>query len=143
MDYSPFDLAAMQVGDPDIDRGHESLLRVLGRLKGVGSERKGHEFELILAELGKELQTHIASEESLLTALGMPDEDVRRHLRAHSDIIENLALISFLVPRKAALSHLDIFMEVQEWIVFHFLNHDLKMRPYIACKNKGSVTPAI
>jgi hemerythrin len=77
------------LGLPEIDSQHRALFAQLDRLIGKPQSHPVAEpFSEILSQLGRQIDAHFLSEESILQACDMPPEELAEHMSAHEEILE-------------------------------------------------------
>jgi hemerythrin len=121
------------IGVPSIDREHEELLSLLVRFSHANGARQSAEHIAEIAiRLGEQLGQHFRSEERILGSIGMPRDDVLRHVQAHREIIAKCAQLNLDLTEGKTLDLADVAQMVKVWIVDHLLAHDTKIRQYLA-----------
>lgn len=130
-------LASLKIGDARIDGEHERLFGELYRLRHEmleGDEASGGRSGFLgtLGAIGTTMMAHFEHEERFIATLGMPEPEVRSHLGAHREIVHQYAELNLRLMRDASLDSEAVLTMVQEWIFYHLIRHDLKMRPYVA-----------
>ena len=123
-------LASLKVGEATIDEEHESLFRLLQKLREAPQDRGPGGFGDVLSEFGEILMAHFEHEESFFKRLAMPEALVQSHLRSHREIVHQYAELCLALIEDDGIDRESILAMIQEWIVFHLIQHDLKLRPY-------------
>ena len=123
--------SSLEIGDSMIDEEHEALFRLLHQVRDAG--RAGGnpgEFSDCLNALGKALMDHFEHEERLLKTLEMPESELQRHLRAHREIVHQYAELSLAMMHDDGIDREDVLTMIQDWILYHLIQFDMKIRPY-------------
>ncbi len=135
-------LASLKIGDAVIDGDHERLFGELYRLRqqmleGEAGSGGRSGFQATLGAIGGAMMAHFEHEERFLATLGMPASEVQSHLGAHREIVRQYAELNLRLLQDPSLDSEAVLTMVQEWIFYHLIRHDLKMRPYVALMNTG------
>ncbi|SDG53463.1 bacteriohemerythrin [Propionivibrio dicarboxylicus] len=130
-------LASLKIGDAAIDGEHERLFGELYRLRqemlaggAASGGRSG--FQSTLGTIGATMMAHFEHEERFFATLGMPESEVLCHLGAHREIVHQYAELNLRLLQDPSLDSEAVLTMVQEWIFYHLIRYDLKMRPYVA-----------
>ena len=124
-------LASLKVGEATIDEEHENLFRLLKTLREAPPGRGPGGFGDVLSAFGSVLMAHCEHEESFFKKLAMPEALVQSHLRSHREIVHQYAELCLALIEDDGIDRESILAMIQEWIVYHLIQHDLKMRPYV------------
>ena len=125
-------LASLRIGEPSIDDEHESLLNLLHRLRVASPVAdKSEGFSTVLNAIGQQLSTHFEHEEEFFKKFGMPDVDVRNHIRSHQQIMRKHASLLADFMKDSSANHEHVLSKVEDWILVHWVQHDLKMKAFI------------
>ena len=125
-------LASLRIGEPSIDDEHESLLNLLHRLQVASPVAdKSEGFSTVLNAIGQQLSTHFEHEEEFFKKFGMPDVDVRNHIRSHQQIMRKHASLLADFMKDSSANHEHVLSKVEDWILVHWVQHDLKMKAFI------------
>lgn len=126
----------MTVDESVIDEDHKLLIEIVNTFEMALNRKISPE----TVDQGLKLLKHYAiehfrREEELQRAVQYPFLDA--HCREHRDLIKRLD--SIIAHRKTAATRSDIVEVAQqivalvkEWLVYHILQTDLRMRPYVA-----------
>jgi hemerythrin len=124
---------SLLIGVPSIDREHQDLLLLLVRLSHhPEAHMQSEPISEILLRLGEQLDGHFRAEERLFGACGMPRDDVLLHVQAHHQILEQYAQLNLDLMQGNVPALADFAQMVKEWIVDHLLEHDVKIKQYLA-----------
>ena len=133
---------ALRIGLPVIDRQHAELV---GRLEHLNAEREaqpgGDAFSLSLSRLGLQIGEHFDTEEGILRSCGMPDDLVREHVQAHTEILEQYARLNIELMAGMCRSREETLGLIRRWVVEHVLTHDSRIRDYLPQRNEGAKEP--
>ena len=88
-------------------------------------------FSEVLSLLGELITDHFRNEERYFAACGMPAAEVRAHLMAHSEILEQYTQLNFDLMAHKTIAMPAVAQMIKEWIVHHLVEHDLKIRQYV------------
>ena len=129
----------LSVGDTTLDGHHKNLIDLINtayesRSKSARNERGTLSTDAILAELLDYTRYHFVEEEKVMEAASFPD--LEEHRRLHADLIQKLAELrhrSKMTP--SAVSAVDIFDFLSQWLIRHILVKDLRFQPYIKIKH--------
>lgn len=121
------------LGLPEIDSQHLALFAQFDRLIGKPhSHPVAEPFSEILSQLGRQIDAHFVSEESLLKACGMPPEELAEHLAAHEEILEQYAQLNLDLIAGKGIGQQSILEMVRRWIVDHIHQYDSRIRHYLS-----------
>jgi hemerythrin-like metal-binding protein len=126
---------AFALGLPAIDREHRELTALANRLHEHPEATCRDEVVVdILTALGKFLVVHFRNEEAIMRQLGMPEDMVDEHVRAHNRILDQYADLNIAAAGGDAYRAADIFVHVMEWVGRHMVDYDLRIKAYLpAC----------
>lgn len=132
---------APQIGNSQIDHEHEQLIFHVQKLRQLsGSQICRDEFFDMLSQLGRELSGHYANEEALMTSLGMPENLLAPHVRAHKKIIEQYTELNIDLMNGKQFDTEQLIQMVHKWIVEHIMAYDMKIKPFIQDESTCSST---
>lgn len=121
------------LGLPEIDSEHRALFAQLDRLIGKPQSHSVAEpFSEILSQLGRQIDAHFVSEESLLKACDMPPEELAEHMSAHEEILEQYTRLNLDLMAGKAIGQQSILKMVRGWIVDHVHQYDSRIRQYVS-----------
>lgn len=121
------------LGLPEIDSQHRALFAQLDRLIAKPqSSPLAEPFSEILSQLGRQIDAHFVSEESILMACGMPPEELAEHLSAHEEILEQYTRLNLDLMAGKVIGQQSILQMVRGWIVDHVLQYDSRIRRYLS-----------
>ena len=121
------------LGLPEIDSQHRALFAQLDRLIGKPQAHPVAEpFSEILSQLGRQIDAHFLSEESILQACDMPPEELAEHMSAHEEILEQYTRLNLDLMAGKAVGQQTILRMVRGWIVDHVLQYDSRIRQYVS-----------
>lgn len=117
-----------------IDQDHKHLLEIINRFVQIaGDGLNKDEASEILYALKFYTQTHFGREEQLQNLISFPYADAHHH--EHENLIKKLeAAIQHLKDSDADQQgqvHREIAEMLNDWLVNHILQSDLKMRMYV------------
>lgn len=121
----------LQLGLPEIDSQHRALFAQFDRLIGKPQSHPVAEpFSEILSQLGRQIDAHFVSEESILMACGMPPEELAEHMSAHEEILEQYTRLNLDLMDGRVIGQQSILEMVRGWIVDHVHQYDYRIRQY-------------
>lgn len=124
---------ALLLGLPEIDSQHRDLFAQLDRLIGKPQAQPLAEpFSEILSQLGRQIDAHFVSEESILQRCGMPREELDEHMSAHEEILEQYTRLNLDLMTGKEIGQQSILRMVRGWIVDHVLQYDSRIRQYVS-----------
>lgn len=140
---------ALSVGNDGIDADHKRLITLINKTDDLlSSDRPCSELREVVDQLWKYTQEHFSREEDIMIAVGYAKYD--QHKRAHSDLIEQLRLITQPIlmgdPLPATTGKLSKAIRdgltglLRHWLVEHILKMDLQLKPLLA-NRKRSYSP--
>lgn len=114
-----------------LDYDHENLFNIVNSFhESVGKEEPEYIIERTFASLTKYAEEHFKREEAYLEGSGYPD--LERHRQEHrkllADLDKNKRQYKTAPPNFDFLGFLDF---LQDWIVRHILEEDMKFVPYL------------
>lgn len=126
---------AFALGLKAIDDEHRELTALANRLHERPEATSRDEAVVdILTALGKFLVVHFRNEEAIMWQLGMPEDLVAEHVRAHNRILDQYADLNIAAAGGDAYRAADIFVHVMEWVGRHMVDYDLRIKAYLpAC----------
>lgn len=126
------------IGDPATDKEHIELVTQLDALiDNPDAHPRSEPFSEILSRLGTQISVHFDNEERLMNALGMPDDDLSRHVHAHSTILDEYSRLNFDLMEGKAFSQPAILALLKNWIIGHIVSHDLRIRDFLPNTNQA------
>ena len=118
----------LPLGVASIEREHKALITNLDLL--IRSPRAKpesvHVIE-ILTKLGDQLASHFDHEEAMIKSLGIPADEICRHVQAHSEIIEEFTQLNFDLMSGKGIDLDALVAMIKKWIVDHLADYDLKI----------------
>jgi hemerythrin len=121
---------SLETGLPEIDRQHASLIAELNRL--IADQPASGSTEVlvdVLSNLGRELDEHFRFEESFFAGLGMQGPEIDAHVAAHGEILSQYVELNLdLMAQSHEHSGARALGQVQQWVLGHILDYDLRMR---------------
>lgn len=122
----------LKLGLPQLDEQHQALFVLIGKLVANPHATLVSESVIdALTALGKALNLHFTTEESLMRQLGVADEEFRAHRDSHSLILDQYAEICILSMTHPTKLVGDIAPQVVQWVVDHEKTFDLGIKKYI------------
>jgi len=129
----------LSVGDSTLDGHHKRLIDLINaayksQSKSARNAGKTLSTDAILAELLDYTRYHFVEEEKVMEAASFPD--LEEHRRLHAELIqqvEELQRRGKMTP--SAVSAVDIFDFLSQWLIRHILVKDLRFQPYIRIKH--------
>lgn len=120
------------IGLSAIDDQHRHLVALANRLlERPGATMRDERVVDILTALGAALVSHFRSEEAIMGQLGMPEEQIAEHVRAHNRILDQYAEFNIAAAAGAPYCAADVFVRVIDWVGRHMIEHDLVIRNYL------------
>lgn len=121
----------LRIGVPSIDREHLELVTLLDNLTNDPSVHlESESFSELISRLGNLVNGHFSNEETFLRSCGMPLDEVAAHVEAHHEILYQYAQLNYARIGNNDLALSKVTKMVNEWIVAHLLNYDVKIRRY-------------
>lgn len=122
----------MLIGIPAIDEQHALLFKLANRLLDDPGARANNELVVnILTDLGRFLILHLQTEEKYLRDLGLPADELEKHVHAHNLILEQYAELNLAATRGKFNTAADIFELVKQWVGDHLLETDMGIKAYL------------
>lgn len=122
----------MLIGVPSIDREHYALITQINRLiENPLTEPASETFADVLSQIGPQIRFHFDSEEGLLKSCGMPADEVAEHVEAHTEILEQYALMNCDLMEGKPLTRSQALLQVKGWIIDHLRRYDSRIRQYL------------
>ncbi len=136
----------LAVGHEQIDADHRSLIDLINRVQELFVTRGTvAELTVALEALHQYTREHFAREQAIQRTIGFPEKD--RHEQLHQQLIARLeALTGDILLAQSKQNTADALPEatrqkllqlLREWLVFHVVQEDLKMRPYVKPPTKA------
>lgn len=123
----------LMIGDAATDKEHIELVTQLDALiENPEAHAHSESFSEILSRLGTQISVHFDNEEQLMNRLGMPEDDVTRHVHAHSDILDEYTRLNFDLMDGQAFTRPAILALLKSWVIGHIVSHDLRIRDFLA-----------
>lgn len=125
----------LSVGDPMIDADHKQLISIINAAEDVINESGSRrDLERVLKRLDAYTKEHFVHEEQLQKRIGYPAHE--DHVAEHRKLIETLDDIRARVGRAKDAYSYERALEgvagmLQDWLMRHVMQHDMRMRPYI------------
>ncbi len=124
-----------RVGFPTVDRQHEHLLEMLGRLQEAMREGKGKEaLKDILQELAGYTRTHFGTEEAYFNRYEYPEKE--EHKRIHDEFVARVAQFQSDFAQGKAMLSVALLNWLGDWIRNHILKVDKKA--FLFLKERGA-----
>lgn len=124
--------ASLLIGVPAIDSEHRKLFDRLDRLiADPKAPPESEAFSSVLSELGMMLLEHFRLEETQFQALGMPQDLVRDHLQAHTEIIDQYTQLNLDLMHGKSVDRTEALRMIQGWVLGHVAHHDLLIKDYL------------
>jgi len=121
-----------RIGLPAIDAEHGVLMESLRRLHlAPRDEPRSEPFLEVISLLGQQLILHFGNEEKHLNSCGLPNDEIRNHIRAHNHILEQYAQLQDDLMADKDINQSSVLTMIQHWIVTHITTHDLKIRQHL------------
>jgi hemerythrin len=125
----------LAIGVSAIDEQHALLYALANRLLDHPEALGRDELVVdILTDLGKFLILHFHTEEALMKELGMPKDEIDKHMHAHNMIIDQYADLNLAAARGKHHTAAEIFGLVKQWVGDHLETVDLPLRNYLPAK---------
>lgn len=123
---------SLKIGDSQTDLEHEILLRILQRLSERADSFVGNtDFLDELSQLGSRLFQHFSQEENFMRSIGVPQEMLADHIRAHTDILAQYTELNIELMNGQRYDKATILKLVKEWILAHNSKYDMAIKGYI------------
>ena len=124
--------ASLLIGVPAIESEYRQLFDRLDRLIADPTAPPDSEaFSALLSELGMMLLEHFRQEETQFQALGMPQDLVRGHIQAHTEIIDQYAQLNLDLMHGKSVDRTEALRMIQGWVLGHVAHHDLLITDYL------------
>lgn len=119
----------LRTGIKIIDDQHRELLVMLNRLSRFRCGKES--FFEALEELYEFVDIHFKTEESYMVKLNYPE--YVEHKATHDELIEKLNVIQEKIDNSQNVCDIgdEIFHVVEDWILAHYTNEDIKLAGYI------------
>lgn len=118
-----------------IDQEHQQLTALANRLHERPDANCHDETVVdILTAVGKFLVIHFQNEEAIMRQLGMPDELIAEHMRAHNYILDQYAELNIAAASGTTYRATDIFARLMDWIERHMLEYDMRIKDYLPAR---------
>jgi len=126
----------LEVGHPQIDSEHQSLVEVLNRLHAAMKQGKGkEEVEKVLVFLKDYTVGHFKAEEALMMTHNYPGAPT--HMAIHADLVKQVSdLIADYRSGKAVLTSA-VLDFLEDWLVKHIMGEDKALGEFL--RSKGVV----
>ena len=126
---------ALEIGHPQIDAEHRSLVETLNRLHQAVDQRRGHdEIEQVLVFLRDYTVTHFTAEEALMIQHQYPGAS--SHFADHVALVVQVSdLLADFRAGKAVLTDV-VLAFLEAWLVDHILGPDTEFGGFL--KNRGA-----
>jgi hemerythrin len=123
---------SLRIGLPVIDEQHRVLTELVDKLMAtptakVESEQAGDVF----FKIGRLLETHFETEESLMRHYGVPADWFEAHREEHTRILSECADINLQMMAGRTLTVTDIFPLLREMIIGHIVRYDLDIKTHL------------
>lgn len=126
----------MSVGNTIIDDEHKLLICLLNSIEiALQVEDHGDMVRFLFKELHQHTRNHFSREEEIMIERKYPDyED---HKREHKSILDQISQLELKLEKTknndAQMKDLETVIAgmLRAWIIDHFMNYDLKMKPYM------------
>lgn len=124
--------SSLLIGESSIDSEHHKLISQLDALiDAPGPLIDSAVFSEVLSQLGQQIDAHFDNEEKILALFHMPVDEIRLHVQAHSDILEQYIQLNFDLMAGETLSRTGVIEMIKGWIIHHVTTYDFKIRDYI------------
>ena len=121
----------LSVGVEELDRQHQHLIGLLGRLREVihGPDEAavvGNVLENLVSYVGY----HFAEEERLMAEAGYPHAELHRN--SHAEIARTVAdMLRSYRADPTSLRATELLEYLTDWVVLHIGNEDIRYRPWL------------
>ncbi len=125
----------LRIGIPQIDKEHRELTDQLERLIAHPEASYGSEtFVTIFTHIAASLKAHFHHEEAMMRSLPMPAEELSRHVNEHGAILAECTQLHEAMMSDVPMSHCDVLLMIERWLVGHVRTTDVKIRAYLPSK---------
>ncbi|MFN7958349.1 MAG: bacteriohemerythrin [Holophagaceae bacterium] len=129
--------SALELGHPQIDADHRSLVATLNRLRAAVREDKGREeIQAVLGFLRDYAVSHFAAEEKLMLQHGYPGAPA--HFTAHADLVMQLS--DHVADHRAGEARLTgtLLAFLESWLLEHIQGMDRELGTYLRGRGLAS-----
>ena len=124
--------ALLLTGDASVDEEHYELIMQLNSLLDNPEARPGTEhFSEKLSQLVGQINAHINDEEQFFMSLSMPADVTRRHIEAHTEIIDQYTRLNLDLMHGKKLDRYDVLRMIKGWVIEHAALYDIGIKPYV------------
>ena len=125
-------LPSLLIGVPFIDQEHDDLVAQFVILLNNPDAFPDTEcFSAVLSQLGRQIIIHFTNEEIFFESLGMPENEVLNHVKAHILILDQYSRLNLDLMQGKTLSRTDVLLMIKDWIVGHAISFDLDIKKYL------------
>lgn len=124
---------ALKVGIKDVDLQHKTIAKMVDAISAMGcGEVSGESISEAMTTIGRLIRSHFNSEEKVLEQLRAPAADIAAHKEDHTRLIDEYVdlLMNTINGKPVEPAKLAAFLK--RWLTEHIVNHDLKIRDYLA-----------
>lgn len=136
----PHLIPSLLIGVPSIDKEHDELVAQLAILMDNPDALPETEcFSVVLSQLEGQINAHFTNEEEFFKSLGMPENEISNHVKAHTIILEQYSRLNLDLMQGKAFSRTKVLLMIKDWIIGHVVCFDLNLKKYLP-KTKGSAS---
>lgn len=125
------------VGNDVCDEQHKQILVYIDELIMMQSHSSDSQATRMIAKLVDYTKHHFSREEALMETLGMPEEKINDHKKAHQAFVLRVSQLSDGLSNKTATSLEQIASFLLHWWMSHIGNTDQEYAAYIRKHNNA------
>jgi hemerythrin len=125
-------LPSLLIGVSAIDKEHDELVAELNTLANHPEALPDNDFfSEVLSKLGGRIVAHFSNEEAFFKSSSMPEQEIARHIQAHTEIIEQYSLLNLALMQGKGFGRTEVLIMIKDWIIGHVVCFDLNIKNYL------------
>jgi hemerythrin len=118
---------ALKVNNPDIDKQHQKLLKLINEVYKAIDENKSNETtKTTIDEMENYINTHFTLEETMMKNAGY--RGLEQHIKEHHNFVEKVRNFRERYEQGQMTLNLEVASFIKDWIINHIIFTDQKYK---------------